>query len=160
MDVPDGKPLKAAKEELLRSLDELNDVQQFQIMFYNESPTLFAPASKRGGLIFAKEGNRDEAKQFVEGIKASGGTRHVEALVSAVKLKPNVIFLLTDGDANDDITDEEIERVIRLNSGGSRVYVIQCSPPDKDRVNHLIKLAEQTGGKHLYRDITKPAERK
>ncbi len=160
MSVPDGKPLKAAKEELLRSLDTLNEVQQFQIIFYNETPSMFAPTRQRGGLIFGRENNRDEAKAFVEGVKASGGTKHVDALIMAVKLKPDAIFLLTDGDDHDDMTDEEIERVVKLNTGGSRIYVIQCSPADQNQGNHLVKLAEQTAGKHVYREITKPAEKK
>jgi hypothetical protein len=37
---PGGKPIRVAKDELLRSLDSLGDVQQFQIIFYNQQPHL------------------------------------------------------------------------------------------------------------------------
>ena len=154
MDVPDGKPLRAAKEELLHSLDALSDVQQFQIIFYNQSQMAFSPSGAAGHLNFGTDESKQEAKKFVEGVKAGGATRHVDALVLAVKLKPDAIFLLTDGDDNDDITDEEIARVVKLNTGGARIYVVQCSPPDQ-KDNHLIKLAQQTDGKHVYKDITK-----
>ena len=154
MDVPDGKPLRAAKAELLRSLDALSDVQQFQIIFYNQTQTAFRTSRAAGHLNFGTDENKREAQKFVEGVKAAGATRHVDALVLAVKLKPDAIFLLSDGDENDDITDEEIARVVKLNTGGARIYIIQCSPADQ-KDNHLPKLAQQTDGKHVYKDITK-----
>ncbi|HZZ71423.1 MAG TPA: VWA domain-containing protein [Pirellulales bacterium] len=156
MDVPDGKPLRAAKDELLRSLDSLTDVQQFQIIFYNQRQSIFTPTGSAGHLLFGKDAMKEEAQKFVEGVKAGGATRHVDALVLAVKMRPDAIFLLTDGDEHDDMTEDEIARVIKLNTAGARIYVIQCSPPDQKN-NHLIKLAQQTDGKHVYRDITKPA---
>ena len=38
-----GRPLAAAKQELVRSLADLQDTNQFQIIFYNERPKIFRP---------------------------------------------------------------------------------------------------------------------
>ena len=43
---PGKNLLHAAKAELLRSLDLLGDLQQFQIIFYNESPTIMRLAAR------------------------------------------------------------------------------------------------------------------
>ena len=53
----DGKPLRAVKEELIRSLSTLGSVHQFQIIFYNHQPTLLNPTgvSGRSGLRHRKK---------------------------------------------------------------------------------------------------------
>jgi len=152
---PGGRPMRAAKDELLRSLEALTDVQQFQLIFYNQFQSAFQIKGQEGRLIFGNAASKEAARNFVEKIEPAGATRHVDALVLAVKLAPDAIFVLTDGDSTDDMTDEEVARVIKLNTGGARIYVIQCSPPAQNKTNHLIKLAEQSAGKHVYIDLLK-----
>ena len=43
-----GKPLRAAKAELLASLNNLDEHNQFYIIFYNEEPRMFKPARRKG----------------------------------------------------------------------------------------------------------------
>ena len=85
MGEPDGRPLTAAKRELIRSFDELGDVQQFYVIFYNDRLHVFSPAGNRGRLVFATEDNRRAARRFVDSVRADGGTRHAEALAAARK---------------------------------------------------------------------------
>src|SRR6185436_10328598 len=42
-----GRPLKAAKVQLIQSLEQLSDMHQFQIVFYNEQPSVFNPNAPR-----------------------------------------------------------------------------------------------------------------
>ncbi len=141
---PAGRPLAAAKQELIRSIDELGDVQQFYVIFYNDRLHVFSPAGSRGRLVFATEENRRAARRFVEGVRADGGTRHAEALAAAFRLAPDVVFLLTDADAKDDLTDAELERLSRLGSG-SRCMVVQFG--DESRRSPLLaELAARCGG--------------
>ena len=158
MGVPGNKPLNRAKSELLRSIDALTDLQQFYIIFYSHEQKLFQidPTGKR--LIFASDTNKKLAHQFVDSIEAGGGTKHAEALMMALRMHPDVIFQLTDGDPPDDLTAEELARVQRLNTAGTVINVIQISPPDTTHDNMLIKLATQSGGQHIYADFTKPPE--
>ncbi len=118
-------PLRRAKKELLASLSDLTDRQQFYIIFYNHEPKLFDPGAAKNQLVFATDANKQRAKQFVSSISADGGTDHVAALSIALRLHPDVIFLLTDGEAEDDPSPEDLKRLERLNSGEASINVIQ-----------------------------------
>jgi hypothetical protein len=160
MGVPDNKPLDRAKAELLTSIGALNEVQQFYIIFYNQDQKVFRIDGSGGRLIFGNDQNKKLAQQFVDSIKAEGGTKHADALAMALKMHPDVIFLLTDGDPPDDLTKEELARLERLNGSGTVIDVIQISPPPAaGETNHLEVLAKRTGGRHVYVDFSKPAEK-
>jgi len=141
---PDGRPLAAAKEELLASLADLGESQQFHLVFYNERPTVFAPAAGRGRPIFASDENRADARRFVEGIAAAGGTRHYEAIAAALKLAPDVVFVLTDGAVEDDLAEDELGWLARA-AGAARILVVQFGG-DGRRSPRLARLADGTGG--------------
>ncbi len=147
MGQPEGAPLAAAKEELIRSIDELGDVQQFYLIFYNERLQVFSPPGTRGRLLFATEENRRSARRFIQGVRADGGTRHAEPLAAAFRLNPDVIFLLTDADAKDDLSEAELERLARL-AGGARCMVVQFGA-EEQRSLRLAELAARCGGKYL-----------
>src|SRR5262245_30778674 len=87
-----GAALAAAKRELLASLAGLERVHQFQIIFYNEKPRVMPP----GQMSFADENGKRQAESFVGSITAAGGTDHLQAIQLAMRLRPDVIFLLTD----------------------------------------------------------------
>ncbi len=160
MGVPDNKPLNRAKSELLASIGALDEVQQFYIIFYNHEQKVFRidPSGKR--LIFATDQNKKLAKQFLDSIQAEGGTRHADAIALALKMHPDVIFLLTDGDPPDDLTKEEVSRLDRLNGSATVIDVIQISPPPAaGETNNLEVLAKKTGGQHVYVDFNKSADK-
>jgi hypothetical protein len=90
--------LRAVKGELLQSLKTLDTVHQFQIISYNERPALFNPTGTPGRLAFATEQNKQRVLRFLDSITANGGTAHEDALRLAIRLQPDVIFFLTDGD--------------------------------------------------------------
>ena len=94
----EGKLLAAAKAEILASIEKIDDVHQFQLVVYNERPKMFNPAGPNGQLAFGTDANRAEVKKFLGTIEADGGTDHAAALSLAIRMRPDVIFLLTDGD--------------------------------------------------------------
>jgi hypothetical protein len=145
--------LKAAKAELLASIKKLESTHSFQIVFYNERPATFNP--KGNGLaVFANEKNKELAERFVDSISAEGGTEHEAALKLALKLKPDVIFWLTDAD-RPKLDDEQIDRINRL-AGGTIINAIEFgSGPKKEEENFLKKVAEGSAGEHVYVDVTK-----
>ena len=81
--------LSSAKANLLASLESLGDTHQFQIIFDNEKPTIFALAGHPDRLVFGTSANCATAQQFVRGIVADGGTRHEEALWMVLKMQPD-----------------------------------------------------------------------
>jgi hypothetical protein len=146
--------LKAVKAELRKSLDRLDTVHQFQIIFYNEKPAIFNPSGTPGRLAFANQANKDRAVRFIESIAADGNTRHDEALKLAVKLRPDVIFFLTDGD-DPKLTRRELDTIQRM-AGGITINTIEFGPgPQPEEKSFLATLAEENGGQHVYVDLSK-----
>ncbi|RCS40735.1 hypothetical protein DTL42_25575 [Bremerella cremea] len=148
-----GAPLDAAKAELLKSLNDLDKMHQFAIIFYNQEPFVFSPRGDRPRLVFADEQGKNLAKQFVGGVIASGGTKHVDALKIALKMNPDVVFFLTDAD-QPTLLPHELEEIHRLNRGIS-IHAIEFGYGKYDgRRNFLVKLAEGNDGQHVYVDIS------
>lgn len=143
---PDGRPLAVAKGELLRSIEDLGEVQSLSLVFYNDRVQVFSPPGARGRLVFATDENRRAAARYVGSVRASGGTRHAEALAAAFRFDPDVVFLLTDADAKDDLDAEEVARLERL-AGGSRLLVVQFGD-DARRSPGLERLADRCGGNY------------
>lgn len=140
----DASPLAASKRELLRSLAALSDVQQFHLIFYNHRPRLFSPNGGSGRLVFATDENRRGAESFVESIRSDGGTDHSEAIRAAMRLGPDLVFMVTDGDGHDDISVEDVERLERL-LGGTKLVVIQFAA-GAGGSPRLAELARRSGG--------------
>jgi hypothetical protein len=156
MGEPANRPLQAAKDELLRSLEMLDSLHQFFLIFYNEEPRVFNAAGVRGRLVFATDENKESARGFIDGVQAQGGTKHYEALLIAVRLRPDVIFLLTDGEQKDDLTGEQLAHLRRLNEAIAQIHVIQFAGSPYAN-NSLVELARQNRGRHTYVDIRNPA---
>jgi len=145
--------LAAAKDELIASLENLESVQRFQIIFYNENPVIFNPTGQPGKLAFATEANKNHARAFINSINADGGTGHEEALKLAIRLRPDVIFFLTD--AGDPQLDPEQLQRIRRWAAGIKLNVIEFGQgPGPEGDNFLKQLARDNEGQYTYIDIS------
>jgi len=151
-----GRPIAAAKSELIASLEPLESTHQFQIIFYNEKPFVFNPlGTQRPRLMFGSDRDKEMAQDFVGRVLASGGTRHMEPLRLALNLAPDVIFFLTDAD-EPRLTDVELEQIRRWNKADAVINAIQFgSGPFDGENNFLVKLATQNRGQHVYIDVSK-----
>ncbi len=144
--------LQAVKGELLRSLKPLDEVHQFQIVFYNEQPILFNPSGTPGRLAFATVENKRRVERFLEGLSADGGTEHENALRMAIRLHPDVIFFLTDAD-DPKLSATQLERIQRM-AAGTIIHAIEFGPGPKPQGQTFVEdLARQNGGKYRYIDI-------
>lgn len=151
----DGRPLAAAKAELVRSLNDLAPVHQFQIVFYNDRPSVFNPFSPSPPtMLFATDENRQLGQQFANSITALGGTRHREALELALAMSPDVIFFLTD--ANEpELSADELANLRRRNRAEATINTIEFGVgPASGGENFLGRLARQNHGQYVYVDIT------
>ena len=147
MGEPAGRPLANAKAELLRSLDDLGDSQQFGLIFYNERPLVFSPTGGTVRPVFASDESRRQARAFVEDVQATGGTRHAEAIGAALRIGADVVFVLTDADADHDLVEGELRSLARV-AGGTRIMVVQFGAAGERRSPRLAELAEGTGGSY------------
>jgi hypothetical protein len=148
-------PLAAAKAQLLASLEDLGPTHRFQIIFYNQDPTIMKIPPGGASLAFANEQNKLIARQFVASITATGGTEHESALTLALKLRPDVVFFLTDAD-EPAMTPVQLARIARLNGGRTSIHTIEfgVGPPAR-RHNFLRQLAQDNGGQYVYVDVTR-----
>lgn len=149
-----SSPLAAAKAELLASIEGLDPMHQFQIIFYNERPWVFNPTGDPGRLPFATVQNKAQAKKWVLSITADGGTRHEEALSAAIRLRPDCIFFLTDAD-EPRLSDAQLQKIQRMARGISINTIEFGVGPKSGPPSFLARLAEQNEGNYAYVDITR-----
>jgi len=150
----EGRPLAAAKRELLNSLQSLDKIHQFQVIFYNEKPHVMnLNPSQPPQLLYGDDQGKKLAATFVGGVVADGGTRHMDALLLAIQMRPDVIFFLTDAD-EPKLTAPDLRR-IRERSRGTSINAIEFgSGPSSGRYTFLQQLAAENNGKHAYVDVT------
>lgn len=153
MSAPAGRPLAAAKQQLLASIDSLDKTHQFQIIFYNREPYVLNLTGVEGRLVFGEEKNMQQARKFVAAIDAELNTNHEPALMMALRMRPDVIFFLTDAD-DPVLTEEQMRRIGRLNAGGSVINTIEFgtgAPPV--RPNWLMRLAHEHQGQYQFVNV-------
>lgn len=157
MDGYQGRPLRAAKSELSASLEDLDRIHQFQIIFYNDQPTVFNPQHPLPPqMLFGDEQTKRLAQKFVNGIVAAGGTRHMDALKLALAMHPDVIFFLTDA-AEPQLSPSDLAAIRRQNNRvNATIHAIEFGAgPDQGGMNFLKRLALQNGGTRVYVDVTR-----
>ena len=93
----DGRRFDRAVEELIRSLNALVPAQRFFVFFYNgvTYPMLDMRTAK---LMPANPGNRNKVIKWIKTLEPNGDTAPEERWKGAPKLKPQVIYFLTDGE--------------------------------------------------------------
>ncbi|MDB4331601.1 hypothetical protein OAA27_00880 [bacterium] len=149
-----GRPLRAAKSELLKSLSSLTERQQFQIIFYNDQPKPFALPGMPLAMVRAEKSNLSLANNYVRSIAAYGGTEHESALKLALRMGPDVIFFLTDARIPRLSNNELNELQIRASTTGTTIHCIEfgadASPPLD---SFLTQLAAMNSGQYRYINV-------
>jgi hypothetical protein len=154
MDGYGGAPLRAAKTELRRGIEQLDRIHQFQIIFYNEKPHIFRPKPGPPQMIWGDDQSKQLAVRFIDQMTAGGGTQHLDALQLALGMSPDVIFFLTDAD-EPRLSDADLRRVQRWNKQSTLHTIEFGHGRQSDGRNFLVKLAEQNGGQHAYVDVSR-----
>jgi Mg-chelatase subunit ChlD len=149
-----------AKAKLLQSINGLEQKQQFQIVAYAIVPTamrLRADRAESAPLYRATGANLTLARQWINTLVASGGTKHRPALQEAFRHKPDVIFFLTDADS-DTLSPREISEIKTVwnKQAKTQIHCIKFGiGPDLQPVesNFLRTLAADSRGSYSYLDI-------
>jgi hypothetical protein len=80
------------KNQLYKSVVALKPVQSFDIIFYQDVDIKnFQP-----GLVPANPDNKRKTATYLDGITATGVTDPTPAFIAAMKLKPQLVYFLTD----------------------------------------------------------------
>jgi len=143
------------KFELKRSIGELGEETEFHVVFYSSGPPVEMPTRR---LVNATDRNKQLAFEFIDGIIAQGETDPSKALERAFEVKPELIYLLTDGEFDRAMVD----LLKRLNRDQKiTVHTIgfwawrsrrDSEPPSGEEV--MKNMADQNGGnyKAIYKE--------
>ncbi|TWU56914.1 hypothetical protein Poly51_28320 [Rubripirellula tenax] len=149
-----GKPLRAAKAELIRSLRSLSDKQRFQLIFYNDKPTPFRMSGVPLQMMAGDEPNVVSAERYINSITAFGGTEHETAIKMALKLSPDVIFFLTDARIPR-LSGAELRAIqSRAQQAGTTIHAIEFGPDSIAPSDSFLRdLAAMNQGQYQYVNI-------
>jgi hypothetical protein len=134
------------KLEMKRSIATLPDEADFHVIFYSSGPPQEMPTRR---LVSATERNKELAFAFIDEIVAVGETDPSKALERAFASKPDLIYLLTDGEFDRQI----IDLVKRLNVGGKvtvQTIGFLYTTPGTASEEILKTIASQNGGHYKF----------
>lgn len=144
--------IAAAQTELLAALEKLESNHSFQIVAYNQAPTYF----RERKLIAVDDDSRRAGHDFLATLAAFGATDHERAIVSALQLKPDVMYLLTDGDPV--LNAGQRKRIREESRGRTTISCIQFGrvrPDDEATRTALEALARENRGSYTFVDMNK-----
>jgi len=130
------------KFELKRSIGELGEEKEFHVVFYSSGPPVEMPTRR---LVNATERNKQLAFEFIDGIIAEGETDPSKALERAFNVKPELIYLLTDGEF-----DKAIVGLTKKLNVGDQVTVHTIGFLYRMGEQVLKQIAEENGGNYKF----------
>jgi hypothetical protein len=146
--------IEYVKAELKRSVRELGEEKEFHVIFSSSGPCVEMPTRR---LVNATERNKQFAYEFIDGVIAQSETDPSDALRRAFAVRPEVVYLLTDGEFDRAIVD----LVRSLNTGGKvRVNTIGFlyTQPGTSAETVLKQIAAENGGNYKFvseRDLSR-----
>jgi len=133
------------KIELRKAIDGLQPVQVFDVIFFQEKDVATAARS----LVVANPDNKRKAYAFLEQIAAHGSTDPIPALKLAFDQRPQLIYLLTDGDFPD---NQAVLQYIQGRNGDHKVKIntIAFVGRGEEYEKIMKKIAQDSGGVFKY----------
>jgi hypothetical protein len=138
--------------ELNQAVIRLTPIQSFGITFFGEKQA----NTLNSQLVMATPENKLRATNFLEDVTPRGDTNPLPALELAFKQKPQLIFLLTDGDFPDNAL--VLTRIRQLNRDGhvkiNTIAFVNEADVDTAFIALLKQIAKENGGtyKHVTQD--------
>jgi hypothetical protein len=137
------------KIELSRSIDALRPIQAFNVIFFQEGA---AATFSRDGLVMARPEAKLKAHAFLADVSLSADSDPIPALRAAFQGKPELIYLLTDGEFPNN--EKVLAEIGRLNqSKETRVNTIAFGDEgeeDAPYVETLRRIASENGGRFRF----------
>jgi uncharacterized protein with von Willebrand factor type A (vWA) domain len=133
------------KNELKRTIDQLRPIQAFSVIFFADEK----PQALSQQLLMASPDNKRKAYDFLQNVSTAGQTNPIPALELAFKQRPQLIFLLTDGDFPDNnavltkIRELEKTTPVKINT----IAFVSNTDNDKEFIKVLDTIAKENGGR-------------
>ena len=145
-----GNRLALAKNQLMGSLRRLKPNQVFQVLFYHAMTTQMKLRDRAEEDLYpATPLHLQLAKAEIDRVTPTGGTVHLAPILHALRLEPDVVYFLTDGE-QPGLSRSDLQTIRRHNRNGSQIHVVEfASGPRESRdISWLQVLAQQGGGKY------------
>ena len=138
----------ALKRELSKTVSQLRPSQSFSVIFFQEQSCKALDQN----LLIAKPDTKRQADQFLGTIVPRADTNPLPALELAFKQKPDLIYLLTDGDFPDN--NAVLKLIQQLDKDGkvkiNTIAFVNEKDKDTDFMAILQKIAKDTGGVYRF----------
>ncbi|MFG0334727.1 MAG: VWA domain-containing protein [Maioricimonas sp. JB049] len=128
------------KLELIRTIQQMNEEQQFFIIFFNDN-AIPMPATR---LMEAVPSAQYNYLRWMTAVEATGMTEPESALMLALRLRPDVIYFLTDGAFKYRV----IKRVREANRGRVSIHTIGFG--DDEAEKFMKQIASQNYGTYQF----------
>lgn len=148
-----GQKWDDATSELLAALDRLGEDKSFYVIFFDgESHPMFDPKSPEPDLVQATQENLRRFRQWLATVQLGFHTRPAGAVSTALTLAPDAIYLLSDGEFEDQtaalLRDKNLVRVNRVRSPQVIVHTIGFHSRHGQKV--LERIAKENGGRYTF----------
>lgn len=144
--------LDLAKSQLKSSLRLLKPDQKFQVLFYNYTTSQMKLRNRPDSDMYAATTIQVHlAEDEIDRVFPTGGTEHLNPILHALRLEPDVIYFLTDGD-QPRLSRLDLQKIRRNNRSGASIHVIEFASGAKESrdLSWLQLLASQSHGKYSY----------
>ncbi len=151
-----GDSFDSARKELLNSIDFLKPDQRFYVIFFDADPDFMRLADSsvdEPRSVEATPENKLALKRWAMQIGQDRGKNPYEVLEFALTLRPDVIFLLSDGEFPQRIEDllQEKNRIENLfGDNGPMCIVHTIAYYSKEGEVRMRRIAEKNGGQYRY----------
>ncbi|WP_417386430.1 VWA domain-containing protein [Gimesia sp.] len=140
-----GPRIDLTKKELKKSINQLNLSQSFYVIFFsNTDYPMFYPGEASPRPLPATDQNVMKLEQWVDGIRSGGGTDPKSALLRALSLAPDSIFLMTDG-----AFDSQVADLLKTQNAG-KVAIHTIVFQSRSGENLLKRIAQENSGQHRF----------
>lgn len=145
-----------AVAELKRSVRELREDQRFFVVLFSNGSSPMFGGNRSLEMVNATEENKKKLTHWLRTMGAGGGTNPNSSLRMAVKLKPNAVFMLSDGE----FTENNSKRAGVLKGGGDAISIAKfisgkipihaIAFEDPRSCANMKQLAQITGGEYRF----------
>ncbi len=148
-----GAPMRRAVSDAIasvQSLDSKRGAAKFQVLVFNHEVNVFDSGV---GLIDVTPANKARCVRFLKSLVPTGGTSSEAALMAGIRMRPDVVFFLTDAD--EELTEQTLERVqtLRRQCKVRQICVIEFRKSTDPVKKTYKRLAAENGGTYVVRNI-------
>lgn len=139
----------AAAIASIRSLDPGDGATKFQVVAFNHDLAIFQNVS---GLLNVTTANKAKCVQFLKSLVPSGGTDPEKALATALTMRPDVIFFLTDAD--EELSEQTLSRIqsLRRQCKVRQICVVEFRKSTDHPKSTYKRLAAENGGTYVFQN--------